>query len=633
MWVSRSKEWHKSHSLITKYFVELIIQQVDYDENISNRHRTVNAPILINEIIDLCRLILLRQKSISRLKSTLEECVETKLNSSLVNDYIIKEYFKDVIIYFKNLDPKTLQNGKKINEKAIKDLSTRCKVFKKRLESFYYESISKELEKIDLDDSKFRRNSVKVKSIVTCLIPYLLYNGYSPNSISEVAIKFTKQNSPKVFSKFLEYFNFEKRDFTFLINIGKDVKEYETFVEQLDRIGYKYTLLDSVKLDLKQFIITPEFEDGDKFVEIKYATIDPHSFLATLYDSTLKYNVIGKNRVSLQFYTIYFKYVYWKWNMRGFKYSTSNISLDPLNTPKRRSTLRTTLRKLAPNNGFEFNDNTELPYLESIEQSVYFYNLALGSKSIENSMSLLWTSLESLVPYHPFPNDIDNIQHFVSKFLSIGAVGRELHSFTLRYISGNGQNGSALKKYDTRKFASIDSKEGLIEWLNWLTNNHYIPDSDTDPFNDINSVSVLLCDKFCHINEKWGAIYDDKKKDFIKGKVDEWQERIERSKLSIIYQLDRIYLYRNQIVHSGKFINEYSNLWSHLEWYVGKLLAYCYLQYYLNQETTFNKVETFYKLEGEVEHTLDQIKNYKEKNIIDCKDLHETIFRQTWQII
>src|SRR5690606_8219595 len=59
--------------------------------------------------------------------------------------------------------------------------------------------------------------------------------------------------------------------------------------------------------------------------------------------------------------------------------------------------------------------------------------------------------------------------------------------------------------------------------------------------------------------------------------------RITRSKQSIEHQLQRIYLHRNQIVHSGDMINEYSNLWLHLEWYVGKILYYSLLKTELSE--------------------------------------------------
>ena len=77
-----------------------------------------------------------------------------------------------------------------------------------------------------------------------------------------------------------------------------------------------------------------------------------------------------------------------------------------------------------------------------------------------------------------------------------------------------------------------------------------------------------------------------------------------------------IYLHRNQIVHSGKFINEYSNLCSHLEWYIGKLLSYCVLSYIkLDDKSKFNKAAIFYELEAHSENIKNQLKNNSDKKI------------------
>lgn len=107
---------------------------------------------------------------------------------------------------------------------------------------------------------------------------------------------------------------------------------------------------------------------------------------------------------------------------------------------QKKSTLLETLDTTKRSYEFEFNIEDGIPYIQEIRDSLYYYNLALGSKSIENSLSLLWTSLETLLPYRLMNNDIENVQYFVSKSLSIGAIGREVTSFASRFINTNRAN-------------------------------------------------------------------------------------------------------------------------------------------------------------------------------------------------
>lgn len=628
MWISKKDEWHARHSSLTKFFIERIIQMVDYDENISNKHRTVNGLIMIDEIIELCKLILLRQKSVNRLKSILTEAIESKITANITNDYVLKEGgFNDIIKFYKDFNLESLQKSGVVNEKVIKDLSIKSRVFAKRLETFYFETLKQHLLSLDENPDEFRRNAKKLNELLNSLLPYLLYQGYSATSINEVAVKLIKKPGNNPIETFFSHFNLEYREFSFLINIGDDASEYNIFLEQLKKRKTEYVFLASDEINSSIFYTKVKYEAQDKFIKIVDKALDPHSYLSELYDYTLKHTVLGNNRTSLQFYTIFFDYSYWKGGDVQ-KYQPINVNLDPINTLNRRSTLRTSLRKVSKIYNFKFDDTTELPYLPAIEQSVYFYNLALGSKSMENSMSLLWTSLESLIPYHPKNNDIDNIQHFVSTFLSVGSIGRQLNSFIIRLRYSNRANDGCLTKIGTNNFSHVYSEKGLKQWLDWLTK---IPDPANDPFEKMNETSVLLCHQYCNLNEKWGGITDRKDRSIKRGKVNQWVDKIENSRISISHQLDRIYLHRNQIVHSGKFINEYSNMWSHLEWYVGKLITYCYIYHYTTDKSNFTKKEVFFNLEGEVEHIKNLLEANKGKEIHEIKNLSSTVFKLIWQ--
>jgi hypothetical protein len=233
----------------------------------------------------------------------------------------------------------------------------------------------------------------------------------------------------------------------------------------------------------------------------------------------------------------------------------------------------------------------------------------------------LWSSLESLIPYRFLSNDIENIQYFVSKSLSIGAVGRRVTSFALRLIQSSEFDRTldfkALGIHPELSFY----RDKFTYWPFWLADDSKINGKD-DPYEIIKNSSNLLCKQYTDLNMLLSGhkyLY----------KVKSISNLIQASKASIEYQLDRIYLHRNQIVHSGKFINEYSNLWTHLEWYVGKLLSYCLFKYYQGEFSTKEKV--FLELEADYDLLTNLLKNHENKKVSEIQFSFKKIFEHTWQ--
>ncbi|MFN8312159.1 MAG: hypothetical protein U0289_05090 [Cyclobacteriaceae bacterium] len=255
-----------------------------------------------------------------------------------------------------------------------------------------------------------------------------------------------------------------------------------------------------------------------------------------------------------------------------------------------------------------------------IHEAVYFYNLALGSKSIENSLSLLWTSLETLIPYRTSENDIDNVKHFVSKSLSIGSISRQLVSFVERMIAVNSANQYRLDGLGIHSRYLKYTPNNISTWANWLC-NEYTPGNVNDPFNKLKDYSNLLCKQYCTLNDQ----FTGKSGETIESLI----QRIKTSEESICFQLDRIYLHRNRIVHAGEFINEYSNLWSHLEWYVGKLISFSIINALVYNRT--DQVDIFTKLESDYQHTMSLLERRKGQKIMDNKDIFSILYEHTWQ--
>lgn len=154
MWIA-TNNWHKSHTDLSKYFIERIRQRVDTEEIISNRHRTCNGYTMIEEVCEVATMTLKRIKSIRRLHSALEESRDKKILSNIINDYILKKYHSDIIEYYKKLDVAKLNAA----NKYFSDFLIKSQIHAKRLEQQYLLNIISELKQIDFDSEQFERNA------------------------------------------------------------------------------------------------------------------------------------------------------------------------------------------------------------------------------------------------------------------------------------------------------------------------------------------------------------------------------------------------------------------------------------------------------------------------------------------
>lgn len=614
MWICNKNSWDKSHSDLSKYLIEKVRQQVDSEEVISNRHRTTNGYVLIQELVLMIGLVKRKIKFKRRLESLLEEAKSKTLSTSIVNDFILTNHFPDIVQYVKGLSSDDLENHK------LDKLQHNLRIYKNRLEKNYLTAIEDELRKIDFTSSKFLRNSLTIDKLIESLIPYLLFNGYSITSISDItSSSITKPQGDKSFLRLIRRFHGDLREFKLLFINTKDSPEFKFIKENLNKAIVKQSTVTyaAIKPYLKNQNLT--IDANAELVEMTLNAVDPHDFLRGIYDAGIKFYVSSKDRLSLNYFTNFFDNVLWRISKTKHLYDKSKINIDPVNISARVSTLRHTLARLAPDLGFEYKYEDDLPIVMEVHEAVYFYNLALGSKSIENSLSLLWTSLETLIPYRTSENDIDNVKNFVSKSLSLGSVARQLVSFVERMITVNNANQFRLDGLGIYCRYLKYAPNNLSTWANWLCEEY--KGDISDPYTKLKDYSNLLCKQYCTLNDQFtggsGAT------------VETLIQRIRMSEESIRFQLDRIYLHRNRIVHAGEFINEYSNLWSHLEWYVGKLISYSIINAIAKGNS--NQVDIFTKLEADHQHLLNLLERRKDQKIKDSKDIFSLIFEHTWQ--
>ena len=586
MWIPKKQDWHDSWSdnkfSSIKYFFERIKQKVDYQESISNIHSTTCGFSLIDELIDVGEYVLKKEKAINRFRSLMNEARNKALPFSIYNDPIINDNYKE-IIEFICLDKNNEPNNIKLEN--VPKILHRLRIFQKTLHKEYYIKIIEYTKNVNFM-AGFDRNIDNINKLINCLIPYLIHTGYSPISISDVAYRYIKKPAnPSHVINFLNLFSKKNYKYCFAIKLLKNEERnnIELFLKEffnINELNFEYEIKNFAELkELFPSNIQQQNNDAE-FIYIVGKYFDPHSFLRKLYDFMFKYSLIADYEIKLNFISDYFDNIY----SNGDVFQKSSFYIDPINIKQRKSTLHSTLSSLRVNGLNCTNGKVKnMPYIENIYDSLSYYNLSLKSRSIENSFLLLWTSLETLLPFYGKNSDIESVQEFVSQTLSLGAVGRELASFVNRLKQTESQHDYKFRFF-TKEINNIHiaTKEEISSIYEILTKD-YSNDS-LDPYCELKEYSELLTSEFIRLNN----IYKNTEE-----RIKYWNNKINTSETAIRLQLDRIYLHRNQIVHSGKLINEYSNLWRHLEWYVGKLISIYIIHYLIIKNRNISQYDIY----------------------------------------
>lgn len=622
MWVTRKTRWHKDVLPLEKFLTERIIQRCDYNEIISNKHRTSSGYIHIKELINIGQLSLIRSRSVRTLVVLLNEATDPLVKQNIVNDEIIIKYFIDLKRFIAAFPKdKLLGERNQPNLAELQRLLHQLKIFEVQLDLYYFPSLKKAFLEFDYaDDEKFQTKSDSLSQMIDLLIPFLSFKGYSIASVSELLISWLKNGYRPTAKRIFDFFQFKERHFTFLQYLGHKNEESDFLIKLIEIESRVQIQRLNGKEIVETYLPNLEFEEIDSFILYTVEALDPHNFIRKQYDNLLKRAVMQKERQSLSSFNSFFDGSFWAHSTNITFKNLNEVALqgDSINVGSRGKTLRETLFKCQDSYRYQFESEADIPLVDNptLKNAIYYYNLALGSKSIENSLSLLWTAIETIIPYRNFSSDIECVQEFIANALAVGAISRDINGFALRFIQSNQQNGGGLNELGTREFKSHYSTPGLEQWFKWLSDNTRAKER----FAVVKECSELLAFQYASL----GMRYHMQSLDYL-------AKRILSSKSSIKYQLQRIYLHRNQIVHAGDLVNEYTNLWMHLEWYVGKLLAYFVIEiHYLKK---FNSLDSAFRaLDAEQQYLLSYLDLNRSYKIRDINDrIKNLLFDHPWR--
>ncbi|WP_316734534.1 hypothetical protein [Pedobacter aquatilis] len=610
MWVTKNSTWNEKSTKLERFFIEKIIQRCDYDETISKKHRTINGYTQLKELIRLAELSKKRIKTLRTLAELIREAKSKNVKQNIVNDTIIDLYFQDLKVYILHFN-----EVEAFKNDSLDKIDILLHVLKKhclQLEKYYFKNIVTELKKIDFNEkNKIERTVARITELVDVTIPVLLHQGYSISSLNEVLRRWIEGKHHINLNKFLDFFNHSNENFDILIYIGNNSIE----IEELKKVIYKLGDGDIRKASEFENDFSPKraFGPRDEVIYYNCAVKDPVSFVRDRYDELLKNIVVYRDRNSLSLFANFFRNSYWKKsNIKGSIYKNIIISGDPISVVSRKSTLFGSLQT-SSKSSFVTNSNLDFIENEQLKRSIYYYNLAIGSKSIENSLSLLWTSIESILPYRSHKSDIENIREIFSKTFSFGSIARDIQYLIRRIIVVNNVNKGCFNSIGLSSLPKNFTGKDLIKWFDWFK------DDPVKKFKKFNTISSLLAHEYLNTIKQ----FDD-------GRLSNILSRIDSSKDSIGFQLQRIYLHRNQIVHSGDYINEYTNLWIHLEWYVGKFLYFSILETEITKN--FSSLEDLFRdLESDFDYCYSYIEKNKNKMLKDSSKIVNQLLNVDWQ--
>jgi len=610
MWVTKNSSWNKNTTKLERFFIEKIIQRCDYDETISKKHRTVNGFTQLQELIRLAELTKKRIRTLKTLIVIIDESKSANVKQNIVNDVIIDKYFTDLKKYIRNFNPD--ESFKNDSLDKIDLFIHNLKKHSLQLEKHYFNNIITELKKIDFKEKiKIERHITQISHLVDLIIPYLLHKGYSISTLNEVLRRWIENKIHIDLDKFLDFFNHTNEYYEIIVLIGNNQSDIADFKDVI----YKKGIGDIRKASQfnSDFLHPKSFGHRDELIYYSCYIKDPVSFVRNQYDELLKNIVVNKDRKSLTSFTNFFKNSYWrKTNSTHKHFKNIVISGDPISVISRKSTL---FQSLIDNKNIAFNAESSLDFIENeqLKKSIYYYNLALGSKSIENSLSLLWTSIECTLPYRVHKSDIINVRDLFSKTYCFGSFTRDIQYLIKRINVVNAVNKGCFNSIGVNSLPKNNSGNDLLIWMDWLKAD------SLNKFKKFNSISGLLAQEYLLTM-----------KPILEGNLSDILTRIKSSKSSIEFQLHRIYLHRNQIVHSGDYINEYTNLWIHLEWYIGKFLYFIIIQTEINKN--YKNIENLFRdLESDFEYCYSYIEKNMAKSCNDGEKIIKLLLKIDWQ--
>jgi hypothetical protein len=524
--------WEESHTDISKAALGRFAQCIDLDETITYRYNSTNLHILLHEIAVVAALTRERPKSSARLRQLLAEALDKKVSSSAVNDPVAATRFPNVIERLEawsnlvNAGEDKLAANLKVVENDAAGLAT-------EVGEKYLEVLLDELRQVEWKDiAKFERNAKQSFRLVESLVPELLYMGFSLARLKQLVNEMVALPLPDFLSP-VEALRGQSLQKEFSLHILAD--------------GCPSSLALELEANSSELIDT---DTGKMYQTWEFTAVGPDVVSAASSRLLSATRSLHLKQIGIPAYDI--------WHLvkdklqiphheGGFESVADEFNGDPHLLGSRQISLNKCI------NRFDLDISRLQPNTYKVlDEALFLYNSGVFTNSIENSFMLLWTCLESLMGLRS-ENDITTIKRNLTPFFAMNWLSRRVYS--LSELIRQAEDLKLITELTWPPKLSVTEKS-FCEWATWMC-QQYPPEKD--PY-ELLKTEPLISYHFVHHGKQIRKLGD------LRSSMMASQQNLE-------YQMERLYLTRNRIVHSGLYDEHFDELWPHLEYYCSRVLA------------------------------------------------------------
>ncbi len=546
------------------------------------------------------------------------------------------ELIFDIKSYKDNKDINKLKNNLEIIFKHFNNNNSYIRALVWILNSYLLK------EKYDLEnDIDFSKNIKKFKKLVFTFINLLNNKVWISRKYLEfIRIKFLDNVNPsddiifeRGFSELCKLFFCDSKDFKIFFKVKIwDIQANKNKISKIN-IEYFFNNISNENIyyinDLKPYIWLREVKEDFQELKNDFLRSDDNIFYIWV-NITWKdiYTIcrIAKENLNKIFDTFLYEFNALKLNILNISMVIDDERIflindsynEFLNRKQGNENNIISLNKILNNVNIKINTQVK------ISNSIKYYKLFLVSENSEVKLLNLWIALESL--FSDITNSessFEKLKRFIPKFISMNLMKNyfdEFQNFILHRIDMENENNSRYKNHSKIKdiIQSINKVKNWRTWyVEWKFNNvgSFKVFSDSKYFDQ---VKELLRNEY--FIQKYQRLSDIIKKNE-KWEYTELLTFLKRYESKIKWVLNKIYRYRNYIVHWGKKVNTDSVI-NDLEFIylelVDDILKKIWTDYFLidSIEEYFSRINRSYnKYEKWINNRLKD-HNIQEKNIV-----------------
>lgn len=502
------------------YFTQRIQEMLFYYSAHIYKTPVLNTYLLVREYLNVAELVKSNTINENHLKYIMDEFQDTFSNDLIIREYINEDKRADIL---QKINSATTQDQVKIMSYLLNflgDYNRWCIEYLKKI-------VPQEKEK------------KKIERALRCLIPGLIGAGYSHEFIfyyNRFVFSDSKVDSIDSLSKFLDRFDFKKRQYDIYLAINKDAFSFRDILERHLQVIFD---IDVDVSDLKY--------DRNKYNVIKMhvKAFDERSASNGAYEALSLffryYNFIGDQKLDWLFNTCKVidangQVAFVNLHPEGFDYSNR---IENESAGKISATIISTLLANERNS------------FVAIDRAIKMHNVAIAEKDLRNGFLNLWSVFEILFVSEQAESKSAEIEKKVLPILQ-----RDYLCFLIEDLGHN-----LKENLENEKINELKNKVGKEEGSEWLSCLLFLPQ-----FSSLRTEVYGWLKDYPLLRSRMSQISNDfaEKKNVLAD--------IERFRKRISWHFKRLYRTRNSIIHAGENPPNLKELGEHLHSYVDECL-------------------------------------------------------------